>query len=160
MSASLSQASGLGNQSYLQDENEVIYWLAALVQIMVCGQAVALVKLHLLVDTGMLQQVQQDFLRDSQWAEHIHLCPTVGERDSVHWGPNGLSSHLPPGLSQWPLGCGNQSTQESQEDICMSQMRFPEHALPGHTTSSAEGSRCSSRASSSLGAWCLAWVVS
>lgn len=97
-----SQVPGLGNHGYLQDEDEVVYRLAALVQIMVCGQAVVLVKHHLLVDTGMLQQVQQDFLRDSQWAEDIHLCPTVGERDSVHWGPNGLSSHLPPAAS-WAL---------------------------------------------------------
>lgn len=141
------------NHGYLQNENEVIYWLAALVQIMVCGQAVALVKRHLLVDTGMLQQVQQDFLRDSQWAEHIHLCPTVGERDSVHWGPNGLSSHLPPAAS-WalPVAPGlRQSTQESQEDIQHEPDEVPRTRLTR---------RHQLALSSSLGAWCLAWVVS
>lgn len=61
--------------SYLQDENEVIHRLAALVEVVVRGQAVALVKPHFLVDAGMLQQVQQDLLRDAQWAEHIHFCP-------------------------------------------------------------------------------------
>lgn len=59
--------------SYLQDEGEVVRRLAALVQVMVCGQAVALIKPHFLVDTGVPQQVQQDLLRHSQWAEHIHL---------------------------------------------------------------------------------------
>lgn len=86
--------------SYLQDENEIVHRLAALVQVMVCSQAVTLVKPHFLVDAGMLQQVQQDLLGDAQGAEHIHLCPVVGKRDSVHRAQSGLHNHtrllLPP----------------------------------------------------------------
>ena len=40
---------------------------------MVCSQTVVLVKPHFLVDAGMLQQVQQDLLGDSQGAENIRL---------------------------------------------------------------------------------------
>lgn len=86
--------------SYLQDENEIVHRLAALVQVMVCSQAVALVKPHFLVDAGMLQQVQQNLLGDAQGAEHIHLCPVVEKRDSVHRAQRGLHNHtrllLPP----------------------------------------------------------------
>lgn len=93
---------------YLQDEDEIIHGLAALVQVVVCGQAVALIKSHFLVDTGMLQQVKQDLLGDPQWAEHIHLCPTVDKRDRGQCPPgtarpvNHTTSCSPPGLPRPP----------------------------------------------------------
>ena len=80
---------------YLQDEDEVVHWPAALVQVVVGSQAVALIKPYFLVDTGMLQQVQKDLLRDPQRAEDVHLCPTVGKRDgdTVLWAQHSPRQH-------------------------------------------------------------------
>lgn len=59
---------------YLEDEDEIIDRLVALVQVVLGSQAVAVIELHLLVDAGVLEEVQQDLLGDPGWAEEIHFC--------------------------------------------------------------------------------------
>lgn len=87
--------------TYLQDEDEVVHRPATLVQVVVGGQAVALIKPYFLVDAGMLQQVQEDLLRDPQRAEDVHLCPTAGKRDgdTVLWAQHSLCQHTTARLS-------------------------------------------------------------
>lgn len=53
------------------------------VQIVAGAQAVVLVKMHFLVDTGVTQKVKEDLLRHAQRAEVFHFYQGGGQRSEV-----------------------------------------------------------------------------
>lgn len=58
---------------YLQQKDEIVHWVVAGVKIMCWAQTVVRVKVHFLVDTGVTEQVEQDLLRYTCWAEVFHF---------------------------------------------------------------------------------------
>lgn len=60
--------------THLQQQDEVIHWVVARVEIVSGTQTVVGVKVHFLVDTGVTQQVEQDLLRHSAGAEVLYFC--------------------------------------------------------------------------------------
>lgn len=54
--------------------------MVARVQIVGGAEAIAGVKVHLLVDTGVAQKVEKDLLRHTRRAEVLHLCATSKTR--------------------------------------------------------------------------------
>lgn len=60
-------------RSYLQQEDEVVHRVVACVQVVDRAQPVVVVKVDLLVDAGVTEQVEQDFLRYASWAEVLHF---------------------------------------------------------------------------------------
>lgn len=72
--------------THLQQEDEIVHWMVACVQVVIRAQTVVLVKVHFLVDTGVTQQVEQDLLRHAAGAEVLHFCrrgSKVRARDRV-----------------------------------------------------------------------------
>ena len=69
---------------YLQQEDEVVHGVVARVQVVLGTQPVAGVKLHLLVHTGVAEEVEQDPLRHPARTEMLHFCRgqrSRGERE-------------------------------------------------------------------------------
>lgn len=58
---------------YLQDEDEAVDGLSALVKVVLRRAFVALVELEFLDDVGVPEDPQQDFLCDLEWAEQTDL---------------------------------------------------------------------------------------
>lgn len=58
---------------YLQQKDEIVHWVVAGVKIVCWAQTVVRVKVHFLVDTGVTEQVEQDLLRYTCWAEVFHF---------------------------------------------------------------------------------------
>ena len=59
---------------YLQQEDEVVNGVVARVQVVLRTQPVAGVKLHLLVHTGVAEEVEQDPLGHPARTEMLHFC--------------------------------------------------------------------------------------
>lgn len=79
-------------RTHLQQQDEVVHRVVARVQIVSGAQTVVGVKVHLLVDTGVAQQVEQDLLGHSAGAEVLHFCKGGGrwgqrsrQRDATRW---------------------------------------------------------------------------
>lgn len=58
---------------YLQDEGEVVGCFVLAVEEVVRGLLVAIIKLQLLDDVGVLEEPQEDLLRDVGGGEERHL---------------------------------------------------------------------------------------
>lgn len=59
--------------SYLQKENEVVHRVVPGVQVVDRAQPVVVVKVDLLVHTGVTEQMEQNFLRHPSWTEVLHF---------------------------------------------------------------------------------------
>lgn len=58
---------------YLQHQDEVVSWLVSLEQEVRERTLISVIKLEVLDYAGMLDEPQQDLLRDVKWLERIHL---------------------------------------------------------------------------------------
>lgn len=66
---------------YLQQQDEIIHRVVSRVQVVTRAQPVVVVKVHLLVDAGVTEQVEQNLLGHPSGAEVLHFCR--GERSET-----------------------------------------------------------------------------
>lgn len=70
--------------TYLQQQDEVVHRLVAGVQVVAGAQPVVGFEVHLLVDTGVAQEVEQNLLGHPGRAEVLHLCRARGHSQHLH----------------------------------------------------------------------------
>lgn len=62
--------------AHLQDESEIVHRLVSLIEVVLRSVLVLRVELQFLHNAGMLDETQQDLLRQMARPERLHLCTT------------------------------------------------------------------------------------